>query len=66
MRQVGYATSTTWSPNLKKMIALATVEAGLEKIGTELQIEWTVEGTRGKADATVVPTPFMDLDRKRT
>lgn len=65
-RQVGYATSTTWSPNLKRMIALAMVDAGLDKLGTELQIEWTVQGVRGKASATVVPTPFMDLERKRS
>ena len=29
--QVGKATSTTWSPTLKKMIALATVAAGLQR-----------------------------------
>ena len=32
-RQVGKATSTTWSPVLKKMIALATVESGSAEPG---------------------------------
>jgi hypothetical protein len=28
-------------------------------------VEWTVEGHRGRVDATVVPLPFLDLPRKR-
>ncbi len=43
-RQVGRATSGTWSPILKKNIALAQVEAARAEPGTRLQIEWTVEG----------------------
>jgi aminomethyltransferase len=64
-RQVGKATSTTWAPTLKKMIALASVERRLETPGTRLSIEWTVEGERGRVGATVVPLPFLDLPRKR-
>jgi hypothetical protein len=29
-------------------------------------VEWTVEGERGRVPATVVPTPFLDLERKRS
>ena len=36
-----------------------------ERIGTRLQVEWTVEGRRGRVNATVVELPFLDLDRKR-
>ena len=64
-RQVGRATSTTWGPTLKKMIALASVERALEPPGTRVSVEWTVEGERGKVGATVVPLPFLDLPRKR-
>ena len=36
---VGKATSTTWSPTLKKMIALATVARGSYAVGTRLEME---------------------------
>ena len=63
-RQVGRATSTTWSPTLKRMIALATVDRPHFEIGTDLQIEVTVEAVRHKVKATVVKTPFFDPKRK--
>ena len=63
-RQIGKATSTTWSPTLKKMIALATVESSLASPGTTLQIEITVEAHRMKAGARVVPLPFFNPSRK--
>ena len=64
-RQVGRATSGTWSPVLKKNICIASVDAAHEPAGTRLQIEWTVEGHRGRIGATVVPMPFFDPPRKR-
>jgi len=63
-RQVGKATSTAWSPTLKKLIALATLDRPHFVPGTELQIEITVEATRYTATAIVVPTPFLKLDRR--
>jgi aminomethyltransferase len=63
-RQVGRATTTTWSPVLKKMIALATVERPHYAEGTELQIEVTVEAVRHRVKATVVKTPFFNPRRK--
>jgi aminomethyltransferase len=65
-KQVGRATSITWGPTIKKMIGYGSVDASLEKVGTRLSVEWTVEGERGKVGATVVPLPFLDLERKRT
>jgi aminomethyltransferase len=65
-RQVGRATSGTWSPTLKKHIALASVDAAFESAGSSVQIEWTVEGRRGRVAATVVPLPFFDPPRKRS
>jgi len=64
-RQVGKATSHGWSPILKQAIALASVAPAFERPGTRLQVEWTVEGRRGRVNATVVELPFLDLDRKR-
>ena len=65
-RQVGRATSTGWSPTLKKMIALASLDRDHEPVGTRLQIEWSVEGERGRIPARVVELPFLDLERKRS
>ena len=64
-RQAGRATSTTWSPILKKAIALASVAKEHAADGTRLEVEWTVEARRGRAPATVVPLPFFDPPRKR-
>jgi len=64
-RQVGRATSTAWSPILKKAIALASVAREFADPGTGLRIEWTVEARRGTVPATVVDLPFLDPPRKR-
>ena len=64
--QVGRATSTTWSSTLKKLIALATIDAPHYAIGTKVEIEMTVEAVRHRATATVVPTPFFNPPRKTT
>ena len=63
-RQVGKATSTTWSPTLKKMIALASVVRGHSKPGTTLHLEMTVEAVRHTVGAKVVPLPFFNPPRK--
>ncbi|HEX2236577.1 MAG TPA: aminomethyltransferase family protein [Actinomycetota bacterium] len=64
-RRIGRATSGTWSPTLKKNIALGSVPPSYGQEGVELAIEWTVEARRGKVGATVVPLPFFDPPRKR-
>jgi glycine cleavage system T protein (aminomethyltransferase) len=64
-RQVGRVTSLGWSPILKQAIGLASVPASLEPTGSKLDVEWTVEGRRGRVAATVVELPFLDLARKR-
>ena len=63
-RQVGRATSTTWSPTLKKMIALASVETPSARPGTKLGMEVTIEAVREKAAATVTKLPFFSPGRK--
>ncbi|MFZ0739045.1 MAG: aminomethyltransferase family protein [Candidatus Acidiferrales bacterium] len=62
--QVGKATSTTWSPTLKKMIALASISREHAASGTELQMELTVEAARHKARAVTCELPFFNPPRK--
>ena len=62
--QVGKATSTTWSPLLKQLIALGSVEPQHAKPGTKLQIELTVEAVRHRATAVVRELPFFNPPRK--
>jgi aminomethyltransferase len=62
--QVGKATSSTWSPTLKKMIALATLKREYTNIGTQLQFEITIEARRHRVRAIVVKTPFFNPKRK--
>jgi aminomethyltransferase len=62
--QVGRATSTTWSPSLKKMIALASLNREHAAPGTELQMELTVEAVRHKVRATARELPFFNPPRK--
>jgi aminomethyltransferase len=63
-RQVGKATSTTWSPVLKRMLALATIDRPYFAAGTDVEMEVTVEAVRHRVKATVVKTPFFSPARK--
>jgi aminomethyltransferase len=62
--QVGRATTTVWSPMLKRLIALATIDSPHLAVGTRVQFEITVDARRHLAGATVVPTPFFRPSRK--
>ena len=63
-RQVGKATSTTWSPTLKRMIALASVSRESGTLGATLSMELTVEAVRKTVAAKIVPLPFFNPPRK--
>jgi aminomethyltransferase len=63
-KQVGKATSTTWSPTLKKMIALACVNRDQSSVGATVNIEMTVEAVRHTVSAKVVALPFFNPARK--
>jgi aminomethyltransferase len=65
-RQVGQATSHTWSPILKKQICLASIRTANAAIGTELTIEHTVDYDRLRTAAKIVKTPFFNPERKRS
>ena len=63
-RQIGRMTSSTWSPVLKQMIGLATVDASVAVPDTELTVEHTVDAVRHRVRARVTPTPFFNPKRK--
>jgi aminomethyltransferase len=63
-KQVGKATTTTWSPVLKKMIALASIETAHSQIGNRLQMEITIEAMRQNVTSKVVKMPFFSPARK--
>ena len=64
--QIGYATSGTWSPILKKYIALAHVKNEYSKKGTMLDFEIKIEHFKKTTMARVVNTPFFNPERKRS
>jgi aminomethyltransferase len=63
-RQVGRMTSSTWSPVLKQMIGIATVDAPFAGIGSRIEVEHTVDVVRHRVGATVVQMPFFNPRRK--
>jgi aminomethyltransferase len=58
--QIGYVTSGSYAPFLKKNIALAYVPPEFSALGTELQVEIRNQGVTAK----VVPTPFYKKPKK--
>ena len=63
-RQVGRATTTAWSPTLKRLIAIACVDSPHYAAGTKLRFEISVEGSRHFVGATVARLPFFNPARK--
>jgi aminomethyltransferase len=59
-KQIGYASTSTWSPVLKKYIALAHLQRPYYDPGTSLTMEVTVEHHRRHAPAKVVKLPFYE------
>lgn len=65
-KQIGYATSGTWSPLLKKNIALATIQSKYSKPGTPVAIELSVEHVRHSVCASICDPQFYNPERKRS
>ncbi len=59
-REIGYVTSGSYSPYIKKNIALAYVPPEFANIGTEVKVEIRGQGVK----AQVVPTPFYKRPKK--
>jgi aminomethyltransferase len=64
-KQIGYASSGSWSPLLKQYLALAHLRAPHAVPGTEVRLEVTVEHQRRQARARVTALPFFDPERKK-
>jgi len=64
-KQVGYASTSTWSPVLKKYIALVHLQRPHYEPGTRLEMEITVEHHRRHAPGTVVALPFYEPEWKK-
>jgi len=63
--QVGQATSSTFSPILKKYLALGQLKKKYAHVGTKVDVEVTIEYARKKVSAEVVKMPFFDPPRKK-
>ncbi len=63
--QVGYASTSSWSPLLKKYIALAHLQRPYYEAGTDVRMEITVEHQRQHAPARVVKLPFYEPEWKK-
>jgi aminomethyltransferase len=63
--QVGYASTATWSPLLKKYIALGHLQRPHYEAGTRVRLELTVEHKRQHAPAKVVTLPFYEPEWKK-
>jgi aminomethyltransferase len=63
--QVGYASTSSWSPLLKKYIALAHLQKPYFEVGTNVRLEITVEHHRQHASAKVVKLPFYEPEWKK-
>ena len=63
-KQIGRATTTAWSPILKRLIALATIDRPYYEEGARVHFEITVDGVRHFVGAKIVPTPFFNPPRK--
>ena len=63
-RRIGYATSVMYSPVLKRHVALARVRPDLAKVGTRVQLEFTVDHQYQKIAAHVARLPLFNPQRK--
>jgi sarcosine oxidase subunit alpha len=61
---LGYVTSASWSPHLGRMIGLALLSHGRERIGTRIRVFDPVRG--GDAEMEVVDSVFIDPEGSRT
>jgi aminomethyltransferase len=62
--QIGRATSTAWSPTLKKLVALSLLTHEHTSPSAIVDMEVTVEAVRHRVPARVTKTPFFNPARK--
>lgn len=64
-RQIGKMTSSSFSPILKKYVGIGTIKTEYARIGTDVEVEFTVEYAHKNVAAAIVKTPFYNPKRKR-
>ena len=63
----GRASSVTWAPSVRKLIAFGHVPKEHAASGFEVTIDWTEDGTEPEeVDAVVVDLPFLPRNRSRS
>lgn len=63
--QIGQITSHAFAPILKQYVGIGTIRTPFAKMGSQVDVEVTVEYKRKLCPATIVPTPFFDPPRKK-
>lgn len=63
-QRVGYATSFMYSPMLQRHIAIARIRPELAKVGTKVNLEFTVDHQYRRVAAHVARLPLYDPARK--
>lgn len=63
--QVGYVSTSSWSPLLKKYIALAHIQRPYYELGMDVAMEITVQHHRKQTPAKVVKMPFYEPEWKK-
>jgi aminomethyltransferase len=63
-KRVGYATSFMYSPMLQRHIAIARIRPDLAKVGTKVNLEFTVDHHYEQVAAHVARLPLYNPDRK--
>lgn len=64
VQRVGYATSFMYSPQLQRHIALARVRPDLAKVGTHVNLEFTINHRYVQVGAEVARNPMFNPARK--
>lgn len=62
---IGRASSVTWSPTVSKLISFGHLEVACGELGTEVTVDWEIEGADRtfRAPAIVQDLPFLNLRR---
>jgi aminomethyltransferase len=63
-QRVGYATSFMYSPMLQRHIAIARVRPDLARLGTKVNLEFTVDHHYEQVAAHVTRLPLYNPERK--
>ena len=61
---VGYGSSITWSPTLKKIIGFARVKRDFSENDANLMMEWKIKDHFSTISISITELPFLDIKRQ--